>query len=148
MPEVDLPQAVADDLLALEKRSSSDTEHAFPLAGEFLCLPLESLDQREQFSLDVRRARFVITKATIQGRGRQVVVLARLDIDGPPHRNPDGEEVPCPHLHIYREGYGDKWAYPADASNFPPGADAWDLYQRFLEYFNVTEPPRVERRLF
>ncbi|HEY7442131.1 MAG TPA: hypothetical protein VH701_06920 [Vicinamibacterales bacterium] len=26
---------------------------------------------------------------------------------GAPHRNPDDEEIPCPHLHLYREGYGD-----------------------------------------
>ena len=23
--------------------------------------------------------------------------------DGAPHRNPDGQEIPCPHLHVYRQ---------------------------------------------
>jgi hypothetical protein len=36
----------------------------------------------------------------------------RLDLDGPPHRNPDDQEIPCPHLHIYRAGYGDSGPSP------------------------------------
>ncbi|MFW9280162.1 DUF6978 family protein [Glaesserella parasuis] len=26
--------------------------------------------------------------------------MVRLDIEGPPHRNPDGEEIICPHIHL------------------------------------------------
>ena len=29
-----------------------------------------------------------------------------------PHPNPHGTEIPCPHIHIYREDYDDKCAYP------------------------------------
>ena len=42
----------------------------------------------------------------------------RLDLDGPPHRNPDEAEIPCPHLHIYSEGFGDKWAMAAPADRY------------------------------
>jgi hypothetical protein len=45
------------------------------------------------------------TKATYQNSARQVIILMRLDLDRLPHRNPDDTEVPCPHLHQYREGY-------------------------------------------
>jgi hypothetical protein len=62
--------------------------------------------------LDLARGQIKLTKATYQNRARQAIVLMRLDLDGPPHRNPDDQEIPCPHLHFYREGYGDKWAIP------------------------------------
>src|SRR5271166_3022046 len=96
--------------MAMEKRFVDDKDWTFPAAGESIALELTSVDQRENFMLDVTRARIKLTKATYQNRGRQAIVLLRLDLDGPPHRNPDGEEIPCPHLHIYREGFGDKWA--------------------------------------
>jgi hypothetical protein len=63
-------------------------------------------------------ARIDLIKGTYQNRARYVVVLVRLDFGGKPHRNPDGEEIASPHLHIYREGVGDKWAYPVTADRF------------------------------
>ena len=46
------------------------------------------------------RAGTVLTKGRYQNRARNVVVLLRLDFGGAPPRNPDGSELPCPHLHI------------------------------------------------
>ncbi|KJU85379.1 prophage protein [Candidatus Magnetobacterium bavaricum] len=40
------------------------------------------------------------------------IILLRLCFGGHPHRNPDDTEISSPHLHRYREGYADKWAYP------------------------------------
>jgi len=37
--------------------------------------------------------------------------IARLNT-GPAHRNPDGTEVHGPHKHLWREEYGDRYAYP------------------------------------
>ena len=72
---------------------------------------------------DVTRAQIKLTKATYQNRARQAIILMRLDLDGPPHRNPDETEIPRPHLHIYREGFGDKWAIaePVERYRQPPG---------------------------
>lgn len=75
-------------------------------------MPLQSLDKREHFLLDLSRGRIDLQKVKMQNRGRQVVVLVRLYLEGALHRNPDDTEVPAPHLHVYREGYGDKWAVP------------------------------------
>jgi hypothetical protein len=72
-----------------------------------------------------------------------VINLFRIDIEGPPHTNPDSTEVPCPHIHIYKEGYDDKWAYPL-ASEINTNTD--DLVQvliDFLEYNNIHNPPKV-----
>jgi hypothetical protein len=115
MADVDIPQAEADALMAVKKRAADEEEWLFPAPGERIAIPLTSLDRRESFMLDVTRAQIKLTKATYQNRARAAIILMRLDIDGPPHRNPDGTAIPCPHLHVYREGYGDKWAIPAPA---------------------------------
>lgn len=148
MSSVDLSQIQATELLALEKQAVDRTIHRFPLAGESITLQLESTDQREQFLLDLSRARIAVSKVKMQARARQVYVLARIDLGGAPHRNPDGEEVDCPHLHLYRAGYGDKWAVPLPVDKFPQPSDIWDTYERFLRFCNVTRPPSVERGLF
>jgi hypothetical protein len=105
MADIDLSQSEADGLIAMEKHRTNEDLLTFPGPGERLDIPLQSPDRREAFFVDVTRSTLKLTKGTYQNRGRQVVVLLRLDIDGAPHRNPDGEEIPCPHLHIYREGF-------------------------------------------
>jgi hypothetical protein len=110
MADMNLTQAEADALIAMEKHPVNEDRNDFPMGGQSLVLPLQTVDRREQFLLDLSRGRIDLLKVKMQNRGRQVVVLVRLDLGGAPHRNPDGEEIPVPHLHVYREGFGDKWA--------------------------------------
>ena len=100
MADTNLTQTEADALIAMEKRRSDDTEWNYPDLGGYLTIPLVSADRRESFLLDLRRGRIDLSKGTYQNRGRQVVVLARLDFGGAPHRNPDGKEIGSPHLHL------------------------------------------------
>ena len=72
----------------------------------------------------------------------------RLDLDGPPHRNPDGEEVACPHLHIYREGFGDKWAVAAPPNVYPNTTDLFSMFEAFMKHCNITAPPDIQLGLF
>jgi hypothetical protein len=88
----------------------------------------------------VTRGRIKFTKATYQNRARQAVILMRLDLDGPLHRNQDGEEIACPHLHIYREGYGDKWAMPAPADKYPDTGNLLSTFEAFMRHCNITSP--------
>jgi hypothetical protein len=148
MADMYLTQAEADSLIALEKHRINNDRHNFPMSGGSLIVPLHSPDKREYFLLDIGRGRIDLLKGKIQNRARQVVVLLRLDIGGAPHRNPDGTEVGCPHLHIYREGYGNKWAMPAPSDKFKNTSDLWGSFQDFLIYCNITRPPYIERGLF
>ena len=77
-----------------------------------------------------------------------MVVLVRLDFGGPPHRNPDDTEVGVPHLHVYREGFGDKWAMTVPKDKFPDLADLWQTLQDFMGYCNVIERPNINQGLF
>ena len=75
-------------------------------------------------------------------------MLVRLDFGGKPHRNPDGEEIASPHLHIYREDFGDKWAHSVPADSFPNTQDAWRTLNDFMRFCNIVEPPVFNRGLF
>lgn len=125
-----------------------EREWLFPAPGDRVAIPLTSLDKRENFVLDATRAQIKLTKATYQNRARAAIILLRLDLDGPPHRNPDGAEIPCPHLHIYREGYGDKWAIPAPAARYTNTSDLFAAFETFMQHCNITNPPRIQRGLF
>ncbi len=98
--------------------------------------------------LDINRGRINLDKVTYQNRARQVFPLVRLDLNGPPHRNPDGEEVACPHLHLYQEGFMDKWAFPVPTRSFRSLADLWQTLRDFMRYCNIVESPNIQRGLF
>jgi len=146
--ETELTQVEADRLLGMEKIRADDLTRDYPDLGGVLIVPMISIDRTENFLLDVRRGRIDLGKVTNQNRARVVVILARLDLGGPPHRNPDDTEVPCPHLHLYREGYGDKWAYSVPAAQFADLTDLWRTFQDFMNFCNVTQRPNIVRGLF
>lgn len=148
MADMHLTQAEADALIGMEKHRSTEDRSDFPMGGQSLVLPLQSADKREHFMLDLSRGRIDLRKVKMQNRGRQVVVLVRLDLGGAPHRNPDDVDVQAPHLHIYREGFGDKWAVAVPADRFRNIDDVWGTLEDFLRFCNITQPPHIERWLF
>jgi len=88
-----------------------------------------------------------LERNTFQTRARKTIILARLDIEGPPHRNPDGEEIPCSHLHLYREGFDDKWAQQLP-KNFTNPNDIWKTLDEFMDFCFVITKPFIEKGLF
>ncbi|WP_375458275.1 DUF6978 family protein [uncultured Enterovirga sp.] len=136
-----LQQTEADALLALPKRAVTDREVQFPDLGKGLSLDLVSIDGREAFLLDIGRSYVKLTKSTYQTRARATIILARLDLDGAPHTNPDGTELGCPHLHLYREGYGDKWAFEVPTHAFTDIGDRRRALSDFMVYCAVDPIP-------
>lgn len=148
MADGNLSQPEADALIAMDKHRVDDTPWEFPGPGGKLDIPLKSADGREEFRMNVYRGKVVLAKATYQNRARISTPLVRLDLSGGTHTNPDGEPVPCPHLHLYRQGYGDKWAIPAPAELLNSANDLYSTLSRFMDYCRVTEPPTINRSLF
>jgi len=142
-----LSQAEADQLISLPKQRVNDVVWKYTGVGEKLVIPLVSVDGTEEFSLDINRQSIVLTKGTYQMRGRRVIALARLDFGGPAHQNPDGAVIPCPHLHLYREDYADKWAIPLPKS-FTNAEDRKLTLIEFLEFCKVVTPPSIEYGMF
>jgi hypothetical protein len=116
----------------MEKIRADEVNREYPHLGGALVVPLVSVDRAENFLLDLRRGRIDLAKVTHQNRARQIVILARLDLGGSPHRNPDDSEISCPHLHLYREGFGDRWVFPVPAESFPDLNDLWQTLQDFM----------------
>lgn len=132
-----LTQSEADLLIRLAKKLLNRTI-GFPNPGISIELKLESFDKREEFIVDVnRKGRINLKKCTYQNRYRKDIILLRLDLNGPEHENPNGDVISCPHLHIYKEGFDDKWAYPINSTEFPDTTDLARTVLDFLRYCNV-----------
>jgi hypothetical protein len=72
MADINLTQAEADALIAIEKKRADDSDYFFPPPGGRIAIPLASPDKRESFMLDVTRAQIKLTKATTKiGPGRR-----------------------------------------------------------------------------
>lgn len=134
-------------LLAMEKQRLDDTLYQIPANGVSEAIPLASPDGRESFTLDVWRQAIVLSKVRYQNRARKTLILARIDLGGAPHTNPDGSEITCPHLHLYCEGYGTRWAFPLP-DIFTNTADLWHTLDQFMTFCHITEPPNIARSLW
>jgi len=158
-----LEQKEALRLIALPKRAIDSGPFLFPDSGNALHIYLVALNNaREQFILDVnRRGRIRSLKCTYQDRYQMSIILVRLDINGPPHDNPDGTLVSGNHIHIYREGYDDRFAYEfnsaealnllSDPDRFGPSiapltlntSDLLSVFHDFCHLINVVSSPQV-----
>lgn len=148
MADVNLSQSEADALIAMRKYRVNEAQWDYPSLGGSVTMPLQSEDKKEQFFLDISRGKIDLKKTKYQNRARHVVVLVRVDLGGAPHRNPDDMEVAAPHLHLYREGYGDKWATPLPADKFLNAADVWKVLEDFIKFCSIVEPPFIRKGLF
>lgn len=151
-----LTQTESEILINLEKKKRNNDRFTFPSPGNFLIIPIISLDESENFLIDINRGGKRITKCTYQERYIESIILVRIDIDGPPHPNPDvinvplpflepynGKTINCPHLHLYVEGFLDKWAIPIPIDKFPNSNDLFKSLSDFFTYCNVVNKPTV-----
>ncbi len=136
-----LTQSEADALLALQKQFVNTKVLNLGRVALDETHDLISLDGREKFLLDIWRGGINLSKYRYNNRARVIYILARVDIGGPPHRNPDGIIIPSPHIHIYREGYADKWAYPLSDYGFSAPVDMVTVLRDFAKLCNITLPP-------
>ncbi len=101
MADIEITQAEADALIAMEKRFVDEDDWTFPPPGQRMALALTTPDKR-----------------------------------------------PCPHLHIYREGYGVKWAVPIPIDRYRNPADLFSTCEAFLQHCNITGPAKMRKGLF
>ena len=133
-------------LMALTKIFVKDNIE-LPRNGEFETYDLESRESRAKFYLDIdRRGRIELSKFKMQNRYAVTKQpLVRIDIDSPPHRNPDGTLTSRNQIHIFRETDNDTgnlpWAYDlGTVIPVKPDQDRIDfmtIFSRFCEYCNI-----------
>ena len=134
-------------LMNLKKRFVVENSH-LPNNGESDFFDLISIESNEKFILDVdRRGKIELSKFKIQNRYAQTKLpLVRIDIDSPPHINPNGEILSRNHIHIFRETENDTgnlpWAYNLesfDKIKFDINNIRFmDVFMSFCEYCNIS----------
>lgn len=135
-----LTQLEANDLISILKELQEKSDNIiFPTLGNSLALECKSPTTKDKFIIDVnRKGTLKITKCTYQTRYKNSLRLVRIDLDGPPHENPDGNVIECPHIHIFREGFELKWAYPLSEYISSDPTDLISILIDFLRYNNVS----------
>jgi hypothetical protein len=148
MAETQPTQAEADDLIMMAKYRLNEQVWNYPGLGGRCSIPLISSDRREAFVLNLGRSRIDLRKGSYHMRARQIVMLVRLCFGAAPHTNPDGTRLPGTHLHLYREGYEDKWAVLVPTDDFPNVTDLRQTLNDFILYCHIVEPPTIQHELF
>ena len=131
-------------LIDLGKNRVNDEEHRFPDGGETLEIPLISLDERENFLLSVTVGRIDLSKSNNQLRLKpENIPLVRIDVGNTIHKNPDGTIITGPHIHIYKEGYGLKFAYPLEKYLRTNPEDTYQVLCDFMNYCSIVKKPVI-----
>lgn len=142
-----LSQDRADSLIIMPKYPTDNRTWDYPFGGSSVNIPLISLDETESFFLDISSSRFNLAKRKHQNR-TGTIVLVRLEINGAPHRNPDGTSVGPSHIHVYREGYDTKWAFEVPNQEFMCIDNPHKTFSDFMDYCNIIEAPNFIGGLF
>ena len=140
-----LSQDEADRLIRMLKTTLT-TEINFPTMNTATEFDVQGDTTHDLFTIKIFRSKIKHNKYAFGARiKKDSILLLELHINpGNPHSNPDGEKIIGSHWHIYREGYGRKFAFPAS-----------DLYDDnfventmfFFERFNLIEKPNVNYQL-
>ena len=132
----------------MQKCFTNPKSVVYPLSGEKKEFVVKSVTTKDSFFFNCERSGKIELKFKNQLRQRDFL-LARLDINGPHHTNPDGVTLSRNHIHIYKEGYGHDrlpWAYEfseifgddVDLDN-PMG-----LFDLFCDYCNIELPSMLQ----
>lgn len=139
-----LTQQEVDFLLELLKQLIDNKDIQFPGPSDSSIIEAVSATTNDKFLIDIsRKGHIKVTKCTFQTRYKKSYILLRLEIDGPNHTNPDGTEIPCPHIHIYREGYGTSWAHPLQSVMQTDPTNMVQVLIDFLKYNNISNIPTI-----
>ena len=133
-----LTQNEYDRLMQLRKTFDSCIK--LPMDDEKVSYTLHALDSSETFLLNIERKRiFEIRRSKLNTSFSKEPIL-RVEVDGRPHINPDGERIGRNHIHIYKQGYGLSWAYPLETFSDELFKDATNfniLFSDFCKYSNI-----------
>jgi len=103
-PYITLTQAEADALIAMPKVRADATTYTYPVLVRGDHFAIDIADKPRKTPLGHQPQRIDLLKGTYAKPARHVIVLVRLDFRWLPASIPMEQEVPCPHLHVYREG--------------------------------------------
>lgn len=141
-----MKQKEADELIEIQKQYVNPIIK-LPLASQCRDLEAKSTDGKHKFYVHLnRKGSIELHRCTYQMSYSSREILLRLDLDlHKTHLNPSHDGLPSkkiqgPHVHIFREGFGDKIAFPLP--EVFPGLDPENLedaFTRFCRHCNFTK---------
>lgn len=140
-----LTQEEADELLEMLKKCVQKS-FSLPKNGERDNLEIQAINDRSKiFIISVSRVNKSVDKVSFTARYKKGDVrLLRLDVSPTwTHRNPEalgGEKIIGTHLHLYREGFDDKYAEHFNVDD----PDLYKYFLAFLDKFNVVEKCEIK----
>lgn len=137
------------DLLLKEEKVFDDVSKSLALGPAPISWTrqINSLETNNIFLLDYYRGSFELSKYTYNKRYKQTIILLRYDNRGR-HTNPDGISFDGPHIHIFKEGYNDKFAYPISEIGIEESDTIEIVLNKILHICNVTKLPSIEIPMF
>ncbi len=114
---------------------------------------LQALNSMEEFVLNYIQSPHSKGSLTLLNRNHHLrtktnIGLARLDLGGHPHRNPDGTEVGRSHLHIFKEGSNTlPWAIDVPPDKFSNLDNVPQALADFMDYCRIEQKPNLIPRL-
>lgn len=145
-----LSQAEADTLQTIEKALTNPKQvHLPPPNGTKIhaVYYLRDNHRKDDMKLSTYHAQKNQKKVSYRILYNSSILLVRVDTqDATPHINPDKKIIIPPyqpHIHIYREWYGDKFAYPLP-NEFKDTDDIVQLFMDFLSYSNIINIDEVQ----
>ena len=126
-------------LMDLRKFFDSPKRVLLPKNNEKSRYNVLSEDPTETFIVDYDRSGSFELRHKTQLRHHQKNVLVRIEVNRSPHMNPNGEILGRNHIHIYREGESDRWAYDLKSicPDFHEHMNVVELFQLFCAYCNI-----------
>lgn len=137
------------DFLMVQNKSFDDLVSPIQLGPAPLqwVRQINSITSKEIFLLDFYRGSVELSKYTINNRYRQTIIMLRYD-NGGRHTNPDGILFEGPHVHLYREGYNDKFAFAASEVNITSTDTMEQVFKKIMHFCNVKQVPTIEVPMF
>lgn len=117
-----------------------------PTAGESESFDLAARETDDKFFLDADRRGRIELKIKLQTRyALTKLPLVRIDLNSPPHINPDGTKVSRNHIHIYKDSDYNTgnlpWAYELNTIDIfakdDIQADFMQIFYHFCEYCRI-----------
>ena len=142
-----ITQKEFDFLIALEKVFDDANPIVLAPAPLEWTRSLTAPETKEKFLLDFRRSGFELAKYKYNKRYRQTIILVRYCNTGR-HTNPDGAEFNGAHVHLYREGFDDKFAFPISEVGVGDNDRMNIVLEKLLKFCSVTSTPMVTPPLY
>lgn len=108
---------------------------------------IKAVNNRNTYLLDFYRGSFELARYTYNKRYRQSIILVRYDSGGR-HTNPDGVSFDGPHVHLFREGFNDKYAFPVSELNVDDTNSIDEVLTKLLQFCTIIKRPTVEIPMF